>query len=100
MIYQTILWLRYGAWTPLEMHIAWQFTWRWLRAANTPAAEPNFSWLGFQKIAVWILEGPLSGGLMTTGLIVVICAVPAVSTVLRYPAGLALLAYLGALFLG
>lgn len=59
LAYQIGLWLRYGVWTPMQMRFVWD--------AFTGGDAPHFSWLGVQAIAVWLLNFPMSAGLMIVG---------------------------------
>ena len=59
--YQGYLWLKEGEWSPFEFRTAWYFL---------GGSEPRFTWLGVQKIALAILDGPLSGVTMTSGAII------------------------------
>jgi hypothetical protein len=68
-VYQTFLWLRDGTWTPLELRLAWQSVWQFF---GLHAPEPTFSWLGVQKIAVWLLDSSLGFGLIVLGVIVLV----------------------------
>lgn len=56
--YQGYLWLKDGEWSPLEFRAAWY---------SLGGSEPRFVWLGVQKIALAILDGPLSGVTMACG---------------------------------
>ena len=58
--YQCVLWLRDGAWTPLELQLVWHWSGR-----NPPAVE----WQGVQKIIDWFLFSPLSSFLVGLGII-------------------------------
>jgi hypothetical protein len=48
-------------WSPLEFRAAWY---------SLGGSEPRFVWLGVQKIALAILDGPLSGVTMACGVII------------------------------
>jgi len=67
LAYQSVAWLQHGTWMPLEMNIAWD----WVTRKN-PSLRPDFPWLGAQKIAVWFLEGPMSGGFVIFGLLTIL----------------------------
>lgn len=59
--YQGYFWLKDGEWSPLEFRAAWY---------SLGGSEPRFGWLGVQKIALAILDGPLSGVTMACGVII------------------------------
>lgn len=65
--FQTIGWLRDGVWTPLELRIEWEWLWG---LVGVHAPQPQFSWLGVQRIAAWLLETPLSVGIIVSGIVV------------------------------
>jgi hypothetical protein len=58
LAYQAILWLHDGQWTALSLRHLWD--WAGL-------GYPMFKWLGVQKIAVWVLDLPLSLALLVMG---------------------------------
>jgi hypothetical protein len=65
--FQGILWLKDGHWTPFAMReIVSVFV------GDAPIPYPTLSWQGIQKIAVWLLDAPLSIGLMVVGAVTVV----------------------------
>jgi hypothetical protein len=60
LVYQLFLWLKYGFWMPREFREAWDMFgvgyWR-----------PN--WGGVNQIVEWLRTCPLTGGLITIGII-------------------------------
>jgi hypothetical protein len=60
--YQCVLWLQHGYWIPLAMREA-----KSIFDGSAPFNDPTFIWLGVQKIVAWILDVPLSAGLIVLG---------------------------------
>lgn len=56
--YQILFWLKYGAWQPIPVSVAWQ-------AVGLPL--PTVSWTGVQKIIDWMFDLTASlGGIVVT----------------------------------
>ncbi|MGY4227758.1 hypothetical protein ACVMIH_005119 [Bradyrhizobium sp. USDA 4503] len=60
--YQGLLWLQNGVWTPFAIRDALAII---HLGATIP--DPSLSWIGVQKIVVWLLDFPLSIGLIVSG---------------------------------
>src|SRR5690348_2813672 len=60
LLYQGCLWLKDGDWTPISFAVAWY---------SLGGQEPMFQWQGVQKLAVWLLEAPLSAVSLLTGVL-------------------------------
>ena len=58
LLYQAVLWLRDGFWTPLPCRVLWY---------ALGGGEPSISWLGVQRLALGALEAPLSLGVFLVG---------------------------------
>jgi hypothetical protein len=65
--YQVIGWLRDGFWTPFELRTEWEWLWA---VVGMRAPQPQFSWLGIQKIVSWLLQAPLSLAIIIQGIAV------------------------------
>jgi hypothetical protein len=63
LLYQIVLWLRDGVWTPLQVRLVWQ---------ELEWPEPAFEWLGVQRIANGMLDLPFSLGIFLVGIGIVI----------------------------
>jgi hypothetical protein len=67
--YQVLLWLQEGVWTSFELRSEWAWLWG---VIGLPGPEPEFSWLGVQRITLWLLGSPLSLGLIVTGITILV----------------------------
>lgn len=64
--YQFLLWLKYGSWSPLAFRLVLELI---------GVREPASSSRGIERIAVWMLDLPLSGFLIISGLAIIVFGV-------------------------
>jgi hypothetical protein len=62
VLVQCMLWLEDGHWPDMQLRIVWYFL---------GLTEDRLPWLGVEKIRTWILDQPLSIGLLSAGVLVV-----------------------------
>jgi hypothetical protein len=70
VIYQGLLWLREGFWTPFGIRHVLSII-----HIGSPIADPSLSWRGVQNIIVWVLDSPLSIGLAIVGWLICLSGV-------------------------
>jgi hypothetical protein len=61
LLTQAVMWLRDGHWMPLPWSLVWN---------GLGGKQPDYSWAGVQKIALFILDLPLSLGFVLLGLLI------------------------------
>jgi hypothetical protein len=62
LLVQCLLWVEDGQWPNMELRIVWYFL---------GLTEDRLPWLGFEKIRTWMLDQPLSVGLISAGVLAI-----------------------------